>query len=401
MRWEPLLEGQLADQALTAARDIAVEIAESPGDATPTDRTLYWAYTSNVIDEPFAAAAYDAALDDLVAELQRGALHPSLYNNGLAGMGWTLGHVLDQDAADALEVIDEALVRVVSVDEWRGHHDLAQGLVGYGVYFLERLASGSAPIALRGLHETVRHLDALALRSDRGATWLTPKAMLPEHYHQAWPEGHFDCGLAHGVAGTIAFLARAAAVQDAPPLARPLCDEAVRWLSAQRQSPDPSGRFPGMTFTGAPEDRTRAAWCYGDPGVASALWFATDAGDVARETALDCARRTADTASILDSGLCHGACGLAHLLNRFYQSSGDAVHADAARGWYARTLEMRGEGGIAGFTAWRGNDDGYQPIANLLEGAMGVGLSLLAAATPNAPNWDRMMLVDLPVEGGV
>ncbi|MCW5809151.1 MAG: hypothetical protein KIT31_42750, partial [Deltaproteobacteria bacterium] len=282
MPWEPLLDGDLADDAIVAAREIALEIAEAAGDATAAERTLYWAYTASVIDEPFAAAAYEAALEALVADLQRGAQHPGLYNNGLAGMGWALCHVLDADAPEArsaLEVIDEALVRVVAVERWRGHHDLVQGLAGLGVYFLERLAAGPAPIALDGLHRVVAHLDALATHGELGATWLTPRALLPEHHRDAWPEGHFDCGLAHGVAGAIAFLARAAEVADAPPRARALCDEAVRWISAQRQAPDPSGRFPGMTFAGAGEDRTRAAWCYGDPGVASALWIASRGGE--------------------------------------------------------------------------------------------------------------------------
>jgi class I lanthipeptide synthase len=39
--------------------------------------------------------------------------------------------------------------------------------------------------------------------------------------------------------------------------------------------------------------------------------------------------------------------------------------------------------------AWRGTP-------GLLTGAAGVGLALLAAATPVEPSWDRMLLVALP-----
>lgn len=407
MCWEPLLDGDLADSATRAARDIAQVVATEPADATPTERTLFWAYASSAFDEPWAGAAYDQALDDLVAELRRGALHPSLYNNGLAGMGWVLGHVLAGDASDALEVIDEAIVRVLDVDRWTSHHDLAQGLVGFGVYFLERLASGPAPIALDGLHRVIAHLDATATRTDAGATWLSSPDILPPHYHAEWPHGHYDCGLAHGVAGTVALLGRAAAIADAPVRARPLCEDAMRWLAAQRQTPHAHGRFPSMTYPGAEPDRTRAAWCYGDPGVASALWIAaaqlgTDT-ELARATALDVAHREADTAGVLDSGLCHGAAGLAHLLNRYYQASGDAAHREAARGWFTRLLAMRGEGGVAGFAQWRGKADGFQPIVNLLEGAAGIALALIAATSSSEPSWDRMLLVDIPTrtEGGV
>src|SRR5207249_5401263 len=96
------------------------------------------------------------------------------------------------------------------------------------------------------------------------------------------------------------------------------------------------------------------------------------------------------------AGLCHGAVGLAHLCNRFYQASGDAAFAEAARTWFARTLAMRRPEGVGGFPAWRG-DDGYKPIANLLEGATGVGLALAGAIAPTEPSWDRLLLCEVPV----
>jgi hypothetical protein len=54
---------------------------------------------------------------------------------------------------------------------------------------------------------------------------------------------------------------------------------------------------------------------------------------------------------------------------------------------------------IAGFPAFRLSPDGSQSWAaeaGILEGAAGVGLALLSAATEIEPAWDRMMLVSLP-----
>ena len=102
--------------------------------------------------------------------------------------------------------------------------------------------------------------------------------------------------------------------------------------------------------------------------------------------------------------VCHGAAGLAHLWNRFYQASGDPRFLDAARGWFERTLAMRRPGeGIAGFTARRLRAPGVdgamdeQAAPELLDGALGGALALLAGLGGDEPGWDRLLLCDLPV----
>jgi hypothetical protein len=52
--------------------------------------------------------------------------------------------------------------------------------------------------------------------------------------------------------------------------------------------------------------------------------------------------------------------------------------------------------GVAGFPAWESSTDGegaWRAEPGILTGAAGVGLALLAAATPIAPAWDRMLLL--------
>ena len=212
--WKPVLEGQLANDAAQAVRDVAVAVAATPEAVAPADRTLFWAYATSMVDEPFAHAAYDAALDDVIATLRTGVSTPSLYDGGLAGIGFTLSHVLDGGAEDVLQVIDEALIGVLAVDRWTDSLDLAQGVVGLGVYFLERLHNNpQASLPRDGLARVIHHLEHAAHRSDRGTTWLTTLEVMPEAYRARYPEGFHDCGVAHGVPGMIGFLAR---VQHAP-----------------------------------------------------------------------------------------------------------------------------------------------------------------------------------------
>ena len=177
----------------------------------------------------------------------------------------------------------------------------------------------------------------------------------------------------------------------------------MRWLLA-RQLPAGKGSCFGTAFVAGEEPiASRLAWCYGDPGIAATLLVAARAAgepaweDKALEVARAAASRPAERSFVRDAGVCHGAAGLAHLFNRFWQASGEEVFRDAARFWIERTLELRSPGeGIAGFRAWHamtGSTGQWAAVPGLLEGAAGVALVLLAAVSPVEPEWDRILLV--------
>ena len=75
--WSPILEGELAAKASLAIRNIAVATAAAPT-ADPADRTLFWAYATNLIDEPWAHTAYASAFDDVIASL--GSMPTSVFS---------------------------------------------------------------------------------------------------------------------------------------------------------------------------------------------------------------------------------------------------------------------------------------------------------------------------------
>ncbi len=371
-----MLTGELAERAIAKAREIAIDHAARKA-ATPADRALFWAYASAAFDEPFANEAYDLALDELVTALHRPAPHLGLFG-GLANAGWVLCHVLDpDDTADSLDAIDDALRGAMAGESWTGAHDLIEGLAGFGVYFLERIAHGGGERTIEGLARVVAQLDRTATRTDAGVTWHTPLSILPPSFASEYPAGFYDCGIAHGVPGMIGVLARAAAHVES---ARPLALDARRWLEAQRAAGTFPGKLAGPELAAAEPART--AWCYGDPGVALGLWSANVAfgGAVTDpcELALAAMSRDVTTARVVDATVCHGAAGLGHLCHRFFRASGVPAFADHARTWFTRAIEM--------------------PVPDepaVLDGSAGVALALLAAATTSEPGWDRLLLSDL------
>lgn len=220
-------------------------------------------------------------------------------------------------------------------------------------------------------------------------------------------EGFINLGVAHGVPGAIAMLAgaRAAGIAES----RPLLDDAVAWLLAQKLPAGAGSRFATEVWLdgdGAPQPSS-LAWCYGDLGIAATLLAAgrtvgesgweREALKIARAAA---ARPPAREKECVDACLCHGAAGVGHLFNRLHQATGEPVFAAAARTWLLEALDRRQPGApFGGFRTQAMGPEGvkgWRDEPGFLTGAAGIGLCLLAAATALEPAWDRILLITSP-----
>ena len=122
-----------------------------------------------------------------------------------------------------------------------GPYDLVNGLVGYGVYALERLPD---PVAVDCLERIVDRLAELAERTPDGSTWYTPARLLGGSDRGVAPDGYYNLGVAHGVPGVATLLAAACGAGVARERADSLAREAIRWLLAQRLRKPGPARFP-------------------------------------------------------------------------------------------------------------------------------------------------------------
>lgn len=379
MSWQPLLEGALAEQAQGAVLRIARAIAAGEGDPAPvTDRALFWAYVAGAFDDAWIADAYDATIAELVTDAPNWFGTLGLYG-GAAAIGFTIAHVSEPGAAETtLEAVD-AMIADALVGPWTRDYDLISGLAGFGVYLLER---GDAPSARAALDRVVDQLIATSIVDGSGRTWLTAAALIPEHMREGFPDGAFNCGIAHGIPGAIAFLARAA--EAGRDRAGTIAAEASRWLAVNYVL-GPDRHYPAWIDRDRrdPPAGARHAWCYGDAGASIAMFGAARRLAASTEPALALARTSASrpfvTSGITDAGLCHGAGGLAHIYNRLAQASGDRDLADASRTWFAQALRLAD---VTATTAF-------------LEGSLGTALALLAATRADEPNWDRLLLCDV------
>jgi hypothetical protein len=416
-RWEPLLTGSAAEEALGVAEEIAAALgAEREAEARARQFSLSGGDAGSAIFLAYLDAARPgrgwaelalAHLERAIDGMQEAVSMPGLYG-GFAGVGWAVEHLsgrLFDDDEDPGREIAEVLAEHLGQTPWRGHYELIVGISGLGVYAVERQPR---PLGGECVQKVVARLSELARRQGEKVTWWTPREWMAPMEQERYAEGNYNLGVSHGVPGVIGFLGEALGTLAGEPAAeaRTLLEGAVAWLLEQRLPEGAGSRFPDSVGPGVAPTPTRVSWCYGDLGISCTLLAAARrAGEGAWQSeALAVGRATAerpfDKSGVIDAGLCHGTAGAAHLFNRLYQASGEPRFAEVARDWLAHTLALRQPGsGVAGFSAWVPDEAGtlgWHPEPGLLTGAAGVGLALVAAASAVEPAWDRMLLARIP-----
>lgn len=372
MTWQPLLDASalapahaVADALATAAWDDEPPPGARPdADAGRVDLARGRAGGAVLLHALGRTGAAVELLQQTIELLD--TCGPGLHT-GYTGIAWLADRLGVGD--ELCDQVDGALAELLST--WSGGLDVIDGLVGIGAYLLARGDLG-------GVARVVERLAGAEIRDKHGSTWIDDHGLV-------------DFGMAHGNAGIIAFLARAAAAGIGD--ARSLLVDATTWLLAH-DDPDAEVRFPGKLAPDGRRYHARHGWCYGDLGIAVALDAAGRAAqrDDWRATALSVAHAAAalprDASSIRDATLCHGTAGVAHMFARLHAETGDAICASAARCYLAATLEHSADGFCARDAA------GYtRRSPGLLAGAAGAALVLASAASATPPTWDALFLV--------
>jgi len=411
--WRPLLEGRDAERVWAVIHDIAealrpeaenIDPEADPGFAGGTaGRAVFYAYLGAVTGNEEWSGLAHGLMEHSIDALSERPLRPDLYD-GFTGIAWAielLEGVLFEESDAGDDPIGESLLQVLGRETpfERGQFDLIGGLCGYGIYAFHALPR---PAARRCLELLVQRLIEIGEPVDGGFSWFTPPDDMPDWQLEEAPNGKFNLGVSHGVAAVVAMLGMCAGAGVMTDEQRAILDRAVDWLLAQKQDGE-TWCFANSMIEGQTPVRDRLAWCYGDPGIAGALFTAARHTGNARweAAALDiartAARRPMEDSQIVDAGLCHGSAGLAHLFNRYYQASNDPLLAEAARAWFRYTVDLQRPGaGLGGYKFFM--DLQWVPDGGWLAGLSGVGLGLLGGVSSLEPAWDQFLGVSVPLE---
>ncbi|BCB84992.1 lanthionine synthetase C family protein [Phytohabitans suffuscus] len=309
---------------------------------------------------------------------------------------------VDHVARVAQEAADEALRDLDSLRY--SQFDVIGGVTGVARVLL-RIAGGDD----ERVHALTRFLVAITEpRVVRGAVlpgWFAtgPVGFKGDTYFDEW---HLNSGVAHGVAGILAYLALAK--RDGVRIAGhdEAIERTVAWLLAHRDQGRHGLGWPSVVSFAEENDGLvaasgdRGAWCYGTPGIARTLQLAAVAmgrSDWAAE-AVSAMQALLDVALHgqvpLDMGLCHGWAGLLRITDLMIQDASgeplrsfgealrrhvlDGFDADSAFGYRADLLSSR----------LPANDPG------VLGGAAGTALALASPrAQCSVTGWEDAFLL--------
>jgi hypothetical protein len=263
--------------------------------------------------------------------------------------------------------------------------DTIRGLTGLGALLLARDPQG--PLLLDLLAYLVRLTEPVTVHGRSLPGWWSPVGPSGKK-NAAFPGGHANTGMAHGIAGPLTLLAaalrRGIAVEGHTEAIERILSCLDTW---QRSSP--AGVWWPYWVTRAQLDGTcglvgpqRPSWCYGVAGVARAQLLAADAlGDQRRYAAAQStlARVFTEEPMALDSSLCHGRTGLAVLAHATALGNAPGLCAALSDGDAAAMAdELLAGAGIG-----------------LLEGAAGIATALHTLHTPSPDmGWAVFLLLD-------
>jgi hypothetical protein len=271
-------------------------------------------------------------------------------------------------------------------------YDVVSGFSGVGRHLLSRYETTANPATRTAVIELLSALVAIAV-AGVPAWWV-------HHGRNRQPHtGHLNFGLAHGIAGPLAFLSIAWRAGVRVPRQDEAIDKIVALL-LRVLSTDQAGPYWPHTLSqleNAVGERPRDVWCYGGAGIARALFLAGSAtGNPAWEALAHQSLHSAlTTSNNLDYGLCHGWAGLLHITTVMAYDSQNSDYQAAATGIADRICDAYDEKLPFGFQA-------AHPLAaqdlnrpGFLEGSAGIALALHSYATGRPPRtqWDAALLL--------
>ncbi len=314
-------------------------------------------------------------LDELTGELQVSLT----YCSGLAGAFEALklmneSAVIELDFSEIEDAYNKALWSWVNYCFENQNYDFLHGALGVSMYFRDNP---------QYIENTLRWLEKTAIREGDKLKWISSLG-----YNK--PQGYNIC-LSHGMSSIIIYLSQVYRSGVLTELNEQLLKGAVNYILSQEIDHDQYGcYFPSQSLeNGDPVFRSKLAWCYGDLGVAAALW---QAGKVTKnnlwsDKALEVYRFSAgrtdlQNAMVNDAGLCHGTASIAMMFAYMYRETSDTQFKNARDYWIAQSLTMsRFPDGLAGYKQYSRDDDKQPTWENsytLLEGIAGIGCMLLS-----------------------
>ncbi|WP_145962184.1 lanthionine synthetase C family protein [Thermoflavimicrobium daqui] len=290
------------------------------------------------------------------------------------------------------------------------YYDVVDGWSGIGRYLL---FNKHDPQLTKSLKEILIYLVQLCEDKEINQQ-LLPGWFIPDKHHMSiagesmYPYGLFNLGLAHGIPGPLALLSIALLQGVEVPRQREAIMKITEWLIQWKQEDEYGLYWP---FWISEEDyqkgrlkevQTRAAWCYGTPGISRALLLAGRALDdsryqqIASDSFLSVFRRPEQEWKTNSPTFCHGYIGLLQMTQRMLADTNNKELFRYRDYLLEKVLDFYDHQAPLRFYEMVMIKTKSNKVTNagLLSGVAGIGLTLLSLISDQEPEWDSVFLIN-------
>jgi lantibiotic biosynthesis protein len=277
------------------------------------------------------------------------------YCDGLSGYGFFLLKLkqsnvfLDETDAEILIQIDDILVQIDEILEEQievffeqDNHDLLHGVIGLGIYFLEKdkLDLVNKIVGFLIERSSIKDDQVFWKKYDKYKTYTTV----------------IDMGNAHGNSSILYFLSKILVKIPTDERIKNLIKGNITFYLKNKQALNDSicTYFPTLinatdfeNNTHKPEN-SRLAWCYGDLGTLYTLLIVTIQinenviyNDIVAMLKNLAQRRLETESFVIDSGFCHGTSGIAVIFDKIYNHTGKNIFLETSKYWIEETLKYK------------------------------------------------------------
>lgn len=331
--------------------------------------------------------------------------------NGLAGIGFALKIINDHTPlfqpvlfTNFYEYVRKLATKYIA----SGNFDFMHGYLGACLFLLEEDNNGKNYDVFNA---SIKNLKMIAKPQLKGLGWISDwEVKINYHNLSSQIDGvKLDCniGLSHGSPGIILILAKLQSRYKQLHISS-LLNAALECLLNEESIvfKKKSGYYyPVYSGDLGKSSKGQLAWCYSDLGISIMyykLWELTGEFELferASRIATSCAEKKLNETPTMNSGLCHGAAGVAHMFNKIYQITKEEKYKICANYWYSVLFDK--------FLVINKKTKIIQPIDldkktlerkilkdnGFLSGLAGIGLSINSVISPIKPNWDKLLLM--------
>ncbi len=364
---------------------------------------LFQFYCAQYFDEDSYAETGVEIISNCIDKINEGYSFPT-YCNGIAGFGWALQHLFDQnfidlDLDELLTPFDNFLFAQMQLDLSKKDYDFLHGAMGYGFYFLKRLSSSSNINSKQRYQEflvvLVEELEKMAIYE--GATTCWESVLSIEQGNKG-----YNLSLSHGMSSIVFLLSRLHKSKIERNRVATLVSGAINYMKKYEKTTEegislfPSWIDPKVSV----EYNSRLAWCYGDIGIARAFdWGAEVLHDLELKKKAEAifvhtgARQSAESSKVVDAGYCHGSFGNAHIFHQLVQKFPTAGFEKVGQFWLNDGLSRKTDDPEEPYMQWGGANEKWEFRLNLLEGLSGIGLTLIDFLSEKENTWDECLML--------